>query len=178
MADRTPEIMTAHARQLVTPKILDAASLDPRLSNSHRPIHSANPDKFIQENPIPKVYVTVDSVEDGTISIDSTAEGGMGEANSVASAVADAYIRDQGPSRVMRWSAGMRSEVVPKPLSQPWELAAAVVLSLLASALILIVPNARPLTTLTPKRARPLINGDPETPHRGLGGSPLHSDRG
>jgi hypothetical protein len=66
-----------------------------------------------------------------------------GEASSIAVAVADAYIRDQGPSRVVRWTAGipLSSQIVPKPLSQAWELATAVVLSVLASALILIMPS-------------------------------------
>jgi hypothetical protein len=145
LADRTPEGMAAHARRIVSPENLRRASLDPRLSGLHRPLRAANPDEVIGSSPGPQVYAHVDSVENGTLSIDSVAEGSAAEATFIALAVADAYIADQGASRVVPGTAGipMRCEFQPKPLGERWELAAAVALAVLVSIVVLVVPTER-----------------------------------
>ncbi len=142
VADRTPEGMATHALRLVSPEILRRASLDPRLSTLHQPLRAADPDEVIGSSPGPTVYAHVDSSA-GLSWVDSLAEGSAAEARSIALAVADAYIADQGASRVVPWTAGipMRCEFHPKPLAEPQELAAAVALAVLASALVLVVPT-------------------------------------
>ena len=144
VADRTPEGMAAHARRMVALENLRRASLDPRLAGLHQPLRAGDPDEVIGSLPGPQVYAHVDSVEDGTLSVDSVAEGSAAEARSIALAVADAYIADQGASRVVPWTAGIPtgSEFHPKPLGEPWELALAVALAVLVSALVLVVPTA------------------------------------
>ena len=139
VAERTPECMSAHARRLVSPEILSHASLDPRLSGLHRPLRAGDREEVIGSSPGPQVYAHVDSVEDGTLWVDAIAEGSAVEATSIARAVTVAYIADQGANRVVPWTAGipMGCEFQPKPLAEPWELAAAVALAVLASALAL-----------------------------------------
>ena len=145
LADRTPEGMAAHARRLVSPEILSHASLDPQLSGLHQPLRAGDREEVIGSSPGPQVYAHVDSVEDGTLSVDSIAEGSAVEATSIALAVTVAYIADQGANRVVPWTAGitMRCEFQPKPLAEPRDLAAAVAVAVLASTLVLVVPTKR-----------------------------------
>jgi hypothetical protein len=58
-ADRTSEVMTAHARRLVGPEVLGAASLDPRLATLHRPLFAADPNKPIHTMPVPHGYMLI-----------------------------------------------------------------------------------------------------------------------
>jgi hypothetical protein len=144
-ADRSPKAMAAHARRLVSPEILRRASLDPGLSGLHQPLRAGDPHEPIGSSPGPQVYVYVNSVEEGTLWVDSIAEGSASEATSIAQAVAAAYIADQGASRVAPSTAGipMRCEYLPKPLSEPLGLAAAMALAVLASVLVLVFPTKR-----------------------------------
>lgn len=144
VADRTPEGLAAHARRLVSSEILSRASLDPRLSGLHQSLRAADPQEVIGSTSGPLVYASVFSVEDGTIAVDSVADGSAAEARLIALAVAGAYIADQGASRVVPWTAGITtlSEFHPKPLGEPWGLATAVALAVFASALVLVVPAA------------------------------------
>lgn len=146
VAGRTPEGMAAHARRLVSPEILSRASLDPRLSGLHQPLRVGDPEEVIGSSPGPQVYALVNSVEDGTLWVDSVAEGSAAEATSIALAVTGAYIADQETSQVVPWTAGipMCCEFHPKPLGEPRELATALALAVLASALVLVVPVPRP----------------------------------
>ena len=145
VADRTPERMAAHARRLVSPEILSHASLDPRLSGLHQPLRAGDREEVIGSSPGPQVYAHVNSVKDGTLWVESIAEESAVEATSIALAVTDAYIADLGANRVVPWTAGipMRCEFRPKSLAEPRELAAAVALAVLASALVLVVPTKR-----------------------------------
>jgi hypothetical protein len=145
VADRTPKGMAAHARRIASPEILSYASLDPRLSALHQPLHAGAQEEVIGSLPGPQIYVHVDSIENGTLWIASIAEGSAVEASSIALAVRDAYIADQGANRVVPWTAGipMRCEFQPKPLAEPQELAAAMGLAVLVSALVLVVPFER-----------------------------------
>jgi hypothetical protein len=154
VADRTPEGMAAHARRMVSQEILSRALLDPRLSGLNQPLRAADPDEAIGSLPGPQVYAHVDSVEDGTLSVDSVAEGSAAEATSIALAIADAFIADEGANRVVPWTAGIPTGCTfqLRPLGEPWELATAVALAVLASSLALVVPTA----WLTPWRCMPL----------------------
>lgn len=144
VADRTPEDMAAHARRMVSLENLRRASLDPRLAGLHQPLRAADPHEVIGSVPGPQVYGHVESVVDGTLSVDTVAEGSAAEATYIALAVADAYIADQGATRVIPWAAGIptASEFHPSPLSDPRELATAVTLAVLVSVLVLVVPTA------------------------------------
>jgi hypothetical protein len=144
VADRTPVDMAAHARRLVAPDNLRRASLDSQLSGLHQPLRTGDPDDAIGSSPGPQVYALVDSVQDGTLRVACVvAEGSAAEARSIAFAVADAYISGQGASRVVPWTDRIPTGRVfhPMLLGAPWELATAVALAVLASAIILVVPT-------------------------------------
>jgi hypothetical protein len=143
LADRTAEGMAAHARRLVSPENLRRASLDPRLAGLQQPLRAGDPDEPIGSSPGPQVCAFVSSVEDGTLSVDSVAEGSAAEARSIALAVADAYIADQGANRIVPGAAFIptSSEFHTMPLGEPWETETAVALAVLASALVLVVPT-------------------------------------
>lgn len=145
VAERTPEGMAAHARRFVSPEVLRRASLDSRLSSLHRPLRAAAPDELIGSRPGPMVYASVFSVEDGILWIDSETEGSRAEATSIARAVADAYVADQGTSRVVPWTVGipLSSMTYTSLLGEPWQLAAALALAVVASALVLVGPIGR-----------------------------------
>jgi hypothetical protein len=136
--------MAEHARQLASPENLRRASLDPRLSGLHQPLRAGDPREMIGSIPGPAVYIHVDSVEDGTLWVDSVAEGSPTEAWAIAWAVADAYVADQGPNRIAPGTAGISTacQFWPAPLGEPWELATALTLAALASIAVLILPLA------------------------------------
>ena len=92
---------------------------------------------------IPSVYVSVEAVEDGTISLLVEASSDN-EARAIAAAIAAAYIRDQGPGRI-KTAAGRSSgfQSVSSLLSTPQEVAVAMGMALLASAAILVLPLPR-----------------------------------
>lgn len=145
VADRTAEGMAGHARRSSSPGVLRRASLDPRLSALRRPIRAADPNAEIGSSPLPQVSAFVESVEDGTLWISSVAEGSAAEATLIARAVADAYIAEEGVNRVVPWTAviPLRCEFHTRPLGEPWQLAAALVLAVLVSSVVLVGPLER-----------------------------------
>ena len=130
-ADRNETAMNTHVRRLTSPAILKAALSDRRLSSLWRFRDAKNAQAVLER----MTSARVTSVEKGMFSIyaESASED---EANAVADAVADAYIRDQGPSRVVRSDGGFHS-CTASTLDMPWKVAVATILAFLASASIL-----------------------------------------
>jgi hypothetical protein len=136
-ADRSETVMEAHAGRMVSRAILGAALGDPRLSARERFRRADDPEAELRR----MVHAWVADVGAGTLRV--MAEGGSDEeATATASAVADAYARDQGPGRVVvpigqrigHWRTGA-------PLDLPWHVALATAAAILASASILIIPS-------------------------------------
>ncbi len=102
-------------------------------------------------------------VEGGTFSVHAESES-EDEAIAVAQAVADAYVKDQGPSRILKQDDGM-SSCTASTIDTPWKVVAAAILALLASASILCFP----LRWLSPAELiRPVIARFRSSPRRFL----------
>ena len=144
-ADRNPVDMEAHARRLESPELLAAASVDPRVAALRRPIRVPAPDEILNALTGPGISSRVISAADGIISVEGMG-GSRVEAGGIADAVVDAYIREVGAGRIGRPMAGMtaHSVVMPRSLSEHWEVVSAVVLAALASLALIVVPLRRP----------------------------------
>lgn len=141
--DRTPERMAAHEHRLTSSENLRRASLDPRLAGLNRPLRAGDGNEAIGSVPGPAVYVSVDSVEDGVLLIDSVSEVSPTEAKAIAEAVADAYVAELGANQVVPVvdSFAMPCEFHANLLSHPRVLIGVLVLSLFASVFVLLVPS-------------------------------------
>ncbi len=144
IADRTPEGMAAHKRRLASAENLRRASLDPRLARLNRPLRVGDGAEIIGSVPGPTVYVSVRSVDNGTLLIDSVSEVSAVEARSIAAAVAAAYIAGEGATQIspVEESIPTACEFHPSPLGEPGEVVMALVLSFLASGFVLFIPAA------------------------------------
>lgn len=159
--DRTEIALKTLAQQSITPAILAAALADRRLSGLPRLQHAKNPQAELQR--MASAYVT--SVEGGLFSIYAESDSEE-EAIAIAQAVTDAYLRDQGPSRLKKWDVGFSGlSNTSSTLDLPWKLAVATVLALVASASVLVFP----LRWLSPARfMRPLVASYRSSPRRFL----------
>jgi hypothetical protein len=144
-ADRNPEDMEAHARRLESPRLLADASADPCLAPLRRPLRTPGPHEFLDAATGPATSSRVVSAADGTIAVEGMG-GSEVEARQIADAMVAAYIRQQGAGRVARPATGryVHSMVLPRPLSEPWQVVSAVVLAAVASWGVIVVPLRRP----------------------------------
>lgn len=141
--DRTSEGMAAHERRLGSAETLRRASLDPRLAGLDQPLRASDGTEAIGSVPGPSVYVSVRSMEDGVLSIDSVSENSGEEAKLIALAVADAYAAELGEDRISLVSdpISTASEIHPSALSGPWDVITVLLLGGLASGFVLFAPT-------------------------------------
>ena len=143
-ADRNETALKTHAQQLTSPAILTAALSDRRLLSLRRLQEARSPEAELQR----MVSAYVGWVEGGLFSVYAESDSEF-EAIAVAQAVADAYVNNQGPSRVVKWDSGFSGlSCTASTLDVPWKVAVATILAFLASTSILFFP----LRWLSPAR--------------------------
>ena len=149
LADRNETALNAHAQRSISPAILTAALSDRRLSSLRRLRETKNPQAELQK--MASSYVS--GVEGGMFSVYAESES-EDEAIVVAQAVADAYVKDQGPSRILKQDEGFYS-ITSSTIDAPRKVVAASILAFLASASILFFPLRwlRPAFLLRPVAA-------------------------
>ena len=158
-ADRNETALKTHAQQSTSPAILTAALSDRRLSSLRLLQEAKSPQAELQR----MVSAYVGWVEGGLFSVYAESDSEV-EAIAVAQAVADAYVNNQGPSRVVKWDGGL-SSCTASTLDVPWKVAVATILAFLASTSILFFP----LRWLSPARLiRPFIAKFRSSPRRFL----------
>lgn len=133
-ADRNETALRAHAERSISPAILTAALSDRRLSNLRKLQDAKSPQAELQK--MASAYVA--SVEGGMFSVYAGSDS-EDEAIAVAQAVADAYVKDQGPIGIVKQDDGI-SSCTASTLDVPWKVAVAAILAFLASASFLVVP--------------------------------------
>jgi hypothetical protein len=134
LADRNETALNSHAQRSISPAILTAALSDRRLSSLRRLREAKSPQAELQK--MASAYVSW--VEGGMFSVYAESES-EDEAIAVAQAVADAYVKAQGPSRILKQDDGISSCTTPT-IDAPWKVVAAAILALLGSASILFFP--------------------------------------
>jgi hypothetical protein len=158
-ADRNETALKTHAQRSISPAILKAALSDRRLSNLRKLRDARNPQAELQK----MASANVGWVEGGMFRVYAESDS-EDEAIAVAQAVADAYVKDQGPIGIVKQDDGI-SSCTASTLDVPWKVAVAAILAFLASASILFVP----LRWLSPARlTRPVTAGFRSSPRRFL----------
>jgi hypothetical protein len=133
-ADRNEAALRTHAQRSISPAILTAALSDRRLSILQRLREAKSPQAELQK--MASAYVSW--VEGGLFSVYAESDS-EDEAAAVAQAIADAYVKDQGPSRIVKQDDGIYS-CTASTIDAPWKVVTAVILAFLASASLLFFP--------------------------------------
>ena len=149
-ADRNETALKAHVQRSISPAILMAALSDRRLSSLPRLREAKSPQAELQQ--MASAYVGW--VEGGLFSVYAESDS-ENEAVVVAQAVADAYVKDQGTSRIMKQDDGLHS-CTASTIDAPWKVVAAAILAFLVSASIVFFPLSwlSPALLIRPVAAR------------------------
>ena len=157
LADRNETALRTHAQQATSPAILTAALSDRRLASLRRLQDVKSPHVKIQK--MASAYLGW--VEGGMFSVYAESDS-EDEATAVAHAVADAYVKDQGPLRIVKQDDGI-SSCTASTLDVLWKVVVAAILASVASTSILVFPRR----WLSPNLLlRPLIAGFRSSPRR------------
>jgi hypothetical protein len=158
-ADRNETALRTHAQRSISPAILTSALSDRRVSSLPRLRYAKNPQAELQK--MASAYVSW--VEGGLFSVYAESEL-EDEATNVAQAVADAYVKDQGPIGIVKQDDGI-SSCTASTIDVPWKVAFAAILAFVACASILFFP----LKWLSPALLlRPVIARFRSSPRRFL----------